>query len=285
MAAPGKAQMLNEVQDLLKRRYKLDACTERLSVLEAVVYGLCHDGTTREQASQALNRFRDQFFDWNEVRVSSIDEIKGVLAGQPDAEERAMTLRRFLRQLFEKEYKFEIDALAKKPLRDSVKILQEYAAFENDYVLATVIQQALGGHAIPVDKPLVRALIRLEIVEESTEIEAVRSLLERAVPKNRGTEFVDLMEELTHDTCVSGFPDCPRCELKKICPTGQSRLAAEKLAAKSANKVASAKAKDVEPPLPPDAELPKKAKLSAKPTPPKTPKDAQSPKGGPQRGK
>ena len=45
------------------------------------------------------------------------------------------------------------------------------------------------------------------------------------MPKNRGAEFVDLIEELTHDTCVEGEPDCPRCELRKICPTGQARKA------------------------------------------------------------
>ena len=49
-------------------------------------------------------------------------------------------------------------------------------------------------------------------------------MLERAVPKNRGVEFIDLIEELAHDTCVEGEPDCPRCELRKVCPTGAARL-------------------------------------------------------------
>ncbi len=47
------------------------------------------------------------------------------------------------------------------------------------------------------------------------------------------------MEELTHDTCVAGEPDCPRCELKKICPTGQARLTADKATGSSKSKVAS----------------------------------------------
>src|SRR4051812_41594079 len=245
MAAPSKAQLLNEVHTLLKKRYKLEPRTDRLSVLEAIVYGICHEGTTREQANQALNRFRDHFFDWNEVRVSSIEEIRDVLAGQPDAEERATSLRRFLRQLFEKTYAFSLDALAKKPLKESVKSLQDFEALASDYVLATVIQQALGGHAIPVDAPMLRALERLGVVEDSTDVPSVRSLLERAVPKNRGSEFVDLMEELAHDTCAPGPPDCPRCELRKICPTGLARLAPDKVASKTATKV-----KPVAPPPP-----------------------------------
>ncbi len=102
MAAPSKAQLLNEVHTLLKKRYKLDAHGDRPTVFEAIVYGIVHEGSTREQANQVISRFKDDFFDWNEVRVSSIEEIQGVLSGLPDPEARASKSRRFLRQLFER---------------------------------------------------------------------------------------------------------------------------------------------------------------------------------------
>jgi len=234
MAAPSKAQLLTDVHTLLKRRYKLGPRPARMTVLEAVVYGICHEDTTREQANQALSRFKDEFFDWNEVRVSSVREIQGVLAGLPDAEERARRIRRFLRQLFSKTYGFSLEPLVKKPLKEAVKALQEFEAAQSGFVLATVIQQALGGHAIPIDAPLRRGLYRLGVSEPETDEATLRAALERVVPKNRGAEFGDLMEELTHDTCVEGEPDCPRCELRKLCPTGLARLASEKAAAKKA---------------------------------------------------
>src|SRR4051812_49712482 len=128
MATQSKTQLLTEVHTLLKKRYKpkSDRNNGRLSVLEAVIYGVCHEGTTREQANQALSRFKDGFFDWNEVRVSTVEEVQSALAGQPDAEPRAQQIRRFLRQLFEKTYGFNLDALAKKPLKESLKSLSEY---------------------------------------------------------------------------------------------------------------------------------------------------------------
>ena len=273
MAASSKAQLLNDVYTILKRRYKLEPRAERLSVLEAVIYGICHEGTTRAEAEQALSRFREQFFDWNEVRVSSIEEIRGVLAGQPDDEDRANALRRFLRQLFEKKYEFDLDSLVKKPQKESVKALSEYDALGSDFVQATVIQQALGGHAMPVDEPIRRGLLRLGAVEESTSPEAIRSMLERAVPKNRGTEFVDLMEELTHDTCVEGPPDCPRCDLRKICPTGQARTNADRAAARAAARhkpepPASAPAKAVKEVQPADGSKRTAAKTTSAPPAP-----------------
>ena len=262
MAASSKSQFLTEIHALLKKRYKLEPRPDRLSILEAVIYGICHEGVTREQANQALSRFKDDFFDWNEVRVSSIEEIEGALAGLPDAEARAQRVRRFLRQLFEKTYAFNLEALAKKPQKESVKALEEYDALGSDYVEATVIQEALAGHAIPVDGPIRRGLARLGVAEPDADPAALRASLERAVPKNRGHEFADLMEELTHDTCVEGPPDCPRCELRKDCPTGQARLAELKHAAKAhpEPKPAPAPAKVKAAPAPAPAPAPTKGK-------------------------
>lgn len=237
MATTSKTQFLTEVQTILKKRYKIASLVEKLTILEAVVYGICHEDSTREQANQALSRFKDGFFDWNEVRVSSLEEIQGILAGMTDSEGRAFRIRRFLRQLFEKTYGFNLEALTKKPQKESIKALEEYNAFASDYVLAAVTRLALGGHAIPVDASSLRSLKRLGIADDSTDSPTLRGILERAVPKNRAAEFCELIEELTHDTCVEGEPDCGRCELRKICPTAQTRKAEAAAAAKPAKVV------------------------------------------------
>lgn len=260
MATQSKAQFLNDVHTHLKKRYKPkpDRNAPRLTVLEAVIYGICHEDTTREQANQAISRFKDDFFDWNEVRVSSLEEIQGALAGLPSPEDRAHRIRRFLRQLFERTYGFTLETLLKKPLKESIKVLQEYEALSSDYVAATVIQQALGGHAIPVDASVRRALQRLGVADAEMDNAALRAILERAVPKNRGVEFLELIEELAHDTCVARDPECPRCELRKTCPTGRSRKE-ESHAAKPAKEVAKAA---------PKASSPKRTKETKPPSKP-----------------
>jgi endonuclease-3 len=263
MAATSKTQLLNDVYTALRKRYKPGPAPERLSVLEAVISGICHEGTTREQANQAISRFKDDFFDWNEVRVSSIEEIQTALAGVTEPEERAQRLRRFLRQVYEKTYSFDLEALTKKPLKEAIKSLQEYEAFASDYVLATVVLRSLAGHAIPVDGPARRVLERLGVANADTDLHALRATLERAVPKNRGAEFVALIEELAHDVCVEGPPDCPRCDLRKMCPTGQERLAELKQASKPPPK---ARAKPAATPAP----APAAPKAAAKRKAPRT---------------
>jgi len=265
MATQSKAQFLTDVHTLLKKRYKPKAerATARLTVLEAVVFGICHEDASRELANQALTRFKENFFDWNEVRVSSLEEIQEALVGLPKADDRAFRIRRFLRQLFEKTYGFTLEALAKKPLKESVKVLQEYEALHSDYLLATVTQLALGGHAIPVDESARRALERLGVADPDTDIATLRGILERAVPKNRGAEFADLIEDLAQDTCVEGIPDCPRCELRKVCPYPQSHKdeghAPKSTAASPSAKAETKTAKSATPKTPAPAPAPEPA--------------------------
>jgi len=283
MATQSKTQLLTNIHSLLKRRYKpkADGNATRPSVLSSVVYGICHEDTTREQANQALSRFNDEFFDWNEIRVSSLDEIQESLAGIPDPELKAQRIRRFLRQLFKRTYGFSLDPLAKKPLKEALKVLRTYDAFSSDYVTATVIHQALGGHAIPIDKAARRALERLGISEP--EVPALRAILERAVPKNRGAEFLDLIEDLANDTCVEGEPDCPNCELRKICRFAVERKQQAHAAAtaghagttrKTKDAIKRAKDKEAQAPAPKPAKK-KPATKAAK----QAPRSSRSPRG------
>jgi endonuclease-3 len=288
MATQSKAQLLTDVHALLKKRYKYkpDKNASRLSVLKATIYGICHEDTTREQANQAISRFNDEFFDWNEIRVSAVDEIEESLAGIPEPEPRAQKIRRFLRQLFNRTYSFTLDPLVKKPLKEALKVLKNYEAFASDYVTATVIQQALGGHAIPIDKSGVRVLHRLGFAEPDAP--ALRATVERAVPKNRGVEFADLIEELANDTCVEGTPDCPRCELRKICPfalTHKSDARSATVAHAPANaKGAKTPAKPVKPAKVKAAESPQSAQSAPKSSSAKAPKEPPRPPSPP-RGK
>ena len=134
-------------------------------MLQQFIYGLCRENATREQADEAYRYLQENFFDWNEVRVSPIGEVQETLADIPDPQGRAQRIRRFLRQLFAKTYGFSLEPLTKKPLKEALKVLSGYEAFSSDYVTATVIQLALGGHAIPVDSSTRRALQRLGISE------------------------------------------------------------------------------------------------------------------------
>jgi endonuclease-3 len=98
--------------------------------------------------------------------------------------------------------------------------LSRYQAI-NDYAIAWVTQQTLGGHALPLDEASQRTLRRLGLLEIETEDpEALRASVEHLIPKARGPLFNDLISALANDLCVEQ-PRCSSCPLGHDCPTGQ----------------------------------------------------------------
>jgi endonuclease-3 len=192
-----------------------------LPVLEQFLYAVCREGTTREDGGRAFQNLRERFFDWNEVRVSSLRELSEAFDGLPDAEVRAQRAVDFLQEVFETTFSFDLESLHKKGLKQAAKQLARYQA-ANDYAVAWVIQQSLGGHAVPLDAPMLRVLRRLGLADDDQQdLEAVRSSLEHFVPKAKGSLFIDLISDLAKDVCFEDEPNCSGCPLAAYCPTAQ----------------------------------------------------------------
>jgi endonuclease-3 len=204
---------------------------------------MVREGTTRTVADRAFKNLRTQFFDWNEVRVSSPHEIEEVIPGVPGAGERAQRIIGVLQYWFELKYNFDMEDLAKKGLKDAARqvarMLSEVAKSGmkeagkvplrlidgNDYVVASVIQYGLGGHAIPLDAPSLRVVRRLGLVDDDAEnLEAVRASIEHYIPKAKGSAFNEYLSSVAADYCFEENPKCSACPLRADCPTGQENL-------------------------------------------------------------
>jgi endonuclease-3 len=215
-----KQRTLTQLFTLLKRRYDPPPA-EKLQVLEHFLYAVCREGTTRAQADRAFRTLRERFFDWNEIRVSSPRELEEALANLPDAESRAQRLTSLLQEVFETTFSFDLESLHKKGFKQAAKHLARYQG-ANDYAVAWVVQQSLGGHALPLDAPVLRVLRRLGLLDsEQDDPEAIRASLEHLIPKVKAPLFADLVSALADELCLEEEPHCAGCPLAADCPTGQ----------------------------------------------------------------
>jgi endonuclease III len=213
-----KQRLLNQLFSAARKT--IDSEVEPRPVLDQVIYGLCREDATPEQADRAFEDLRERFFDWNEVRVSSVRELEESFEGLSRPEARAQRLVSFLQEVFETHFSFDLQNLQKKGLKEAAKQLARYEAL-NDFVIAWVTQRSLGGHAIPVDAMTLRCARRLGLLDDAQDDpEAARASLEHLIPKAKGAQFTDLISTLAGDHC-DDEPACPACPLAGECPTGQ----------------------------------------------------------------
>lgn len=229
-AIMNKQQLLTQAHNALKKKFTAPEPHEPRPVLEEVVYAILREGATTADADRAYGALRKTFIDWNEIRVSTVQEVADALRPLTGAGGRAKRLIGLLQKVFEERYAFTLDDLDKKGLKQAAKQLSRYKEDVTDFTVAWVVQRTLGGHAVPLDGPTLRVLSRLGVVEEAEpdDLESVRASVEHVIPKARDAEFTELMSLHAKDLCVVGTPHCPACPLKGDCPTGQEVLAAAK---------------------------------------------------------
>jgi endonuclease-3 len=202
-------------------RSKVESEPAERPVLEQFIYGLCRENATAEQAEQAYQRLRERFYDWNEIRVSSVRELEEAFDGMAGAELRAQRLISFLQEVFETTFSFDLEGLEKKGVKVAQKQLSRYQA-SNDYVTSWVVQRSLAGHAIPLDAPTLRCSRRLGLLDSNAaDLETARASLEHLIPKAKGPQWCDSVSQIAAEFCHEDEPMCCSCPMSSECALAQ----------------------------------------------------------------
>lgn len=164
-------------------------------MLEHLLYACCLENATPAQADEAFGKLQTLYFDWNEVRVTTISELTDVMGKITDASDAARRLRYCLHHVFESHYSFEIDELKKLTIGKAIKQLKSYQGI-TPFVISYVVQKGLEGHTIPLNNGALRAFTILGIVSEKDARKKRVPGLERAIGKNKGGEFGELVHQL-----------------------------------------------------------------------------------------
>lgn len=164
-----------------------------LSVLETMLFAVCLEDASYEAAQTAFDRLKSDFFDWNEVRVSTITELEPTFEGLPDPARRAMRVRYLLYYVFDHQYSYDFESLKRKPLELVNKQLgkiKHLTPFAQNYLL----QNSLGTHVLPLDNRMLKVAIFLGLVPPRASVSSAPELLKAQVRKADGVEFAWLLK-------------------------------------------------------------------------------------------
>ncbi|REK09487.1 MAG: hypothetical protein DWQ37_18830 [Planctomycetota bacterium] len=236
MSSTNKAALFNKTHRVLKRTYK-DVPTkyDQTLLLESLLFASCLENARWEVAQPAFEKLRDAFFDWNEIRVSTVKELAEVLSTLPEPSEAATRVKGVLQSVFESDYSFDLEHLKKQNIGAVVKRLHKLQGATN-FNVAYATQTALGGHSIPVDKGTLGVLVVLGAITPEEAESGVVPGMERAIPKSKGQEFGALLHELGAEFFATPFSPTVRELLLSIAPDAKERFpkrGAKKAAKKS----------------------------------------------------
>ena len=204
MASVSRTALFGKIHKVLKKYYKPVAPPAERTVLEHLLFACVLEDARYEPAEEAFAALRHTFYDWNEVRVTSISELSEVMAVLPDPRAAANRIKRVLHSIFEELYCFDLEDKRKKNLGPTVKWLEKMDGTTR-FVVAYVVQAALAGHSIPVDAGTMAALRVLDLVTEKEAAAGEVPGMERAVAKSKGMEFGSLLHQLGADYLANPF--------------------------------------------------------------------------------
>lgn len=197
MNATNRSTLITKSYNVLKKHYKPVAPPADRSVIEHLLYACVLEDARFEAADEAFAKLH-QYFDWNEVRVTTVGELAEVLSHLPDSQGASMRVKNSLQGLFETHYSFDLEFLIKQNQGKSIKDLEKYKG-STPFIVAYVVQNALGGHAIGVDKNSLEVLHLIGILSEQELKKHETPGLDRAIPKNKGAEYFSLLHQFSAD--------------------------------------------------------------------------------------
>lgn len=196
--ASDRAALLKKLFPLIKKHYKVQTAKGGKPVLETMLFAICLEDSTVEQAEASFKKLFAEFPDLNEVRVSTVAEVERAFIGQTASEWRAFRVISVLKFVFDKTYSFEFESLRKKTLDLATKQLakiKELSPFVRDYTL----HEVTGSHLIPIDQSLSRLLLWLGLVPPNQSFEQIGELMRGAVRKAEVESFTSTLRSLATD--------------------------------------------------------------------------------------
>ncbi len=194
MSASKRATLIGKLNTALKKHYKPLPTQPARPLLEHVLYASLLEDAPAELADEGMAKCEQEFYDWNEVRVTTVTELAQVLSRLPEPLVAARRLKSNLQAIFEEFYTFDLDHLKKENLGKAVNKFEKMPGM-TPFVLSYTVQHGLGGHSIPVDYSAMVIMLSTEIASQPEASSGKVPGLERAIPKSKGVEFSGLLHQ------------------------------------------------------------------------------------------
>jgi len=189
------AQLLKKLCNRLKRKKSPPGPLEDLDPITALILACLSEVTTENKARTALGRIRSNFVDFNELRVSRVEEMVEILGkGFPLAKETSRRILSLLRQIYNKHDILSLENICEGSKRQAKTYLDSLED-TNSYIVARVMLQSVGAHAFPVHPQMMAMLLKEEVVAPDAEEAEIQGFLERQITSSQIRKIYPLLRK------------------------------------------------------------------------------------------
>jgi len=223
MSAKNRADLINKLHKVVKKEYTFIATPSNRTVLEHMIYGAVLEDSTFEAADEAFAKLQENFYDWNEVRVTTRNELAELMKMVSDPLAAASRVKKSLHGVFEKYYQFDLEFLKKENLSKAVQSMQTFTGV-TPFTISYTAQNGFSGHSIPIDQSLMNLMYAIGAVSEKELAEQKIPGLERTIPKAKGIEFSVLVHQLAVAFTSAPFSSNVRNIILKVASDAKDRF-------------------------------------------------------------
>jgi hypothetical protein len=210
--------------------------------VEAMIFGILTEAMPEAKARSAYAAIQENFVDWNDLRVSRLEEISEVLREDLETSERVTTnLTLSLNRIFHGHDMVSLTMLAEMGKRPARKFLEEMpglSRFVIDYIMLT----SLDAHSIPLTKKMQDYLKNTGLIDPTATEDETEGFLQRQISASNAWQFYMTLRR------ESEKPGGEKALVKKLVKTaqvsasaGHARATRKKAPAETAKKSAGHK--------------------------------------------
>ena len=227
----GAREKLRLIHEKLCREYGCPVgYFHELSPLDELVSSLLSHRTRNSESGAAYKELRRRFPHWAAVRDAPTAGVQEAIAACNWPEQKAPRLQHILRLVTERRGgELSLDFLEHLPIPDARAWLEALPGVGPKTSAAVLIFSRLRRRALPVDSHHHRVAQRLGLIPMSLDVGPAHRVLEDMLPPEWDAQTVYDDHEILmfhgQRCCYYRKPECARCVLLDLCPSGQERLA------------------------------------------------------------
>ncbi len=201
-----------------------------LDPVSELVSSLLSHRTKNRDSGAAFKALRAHYPDWQSVIEAPVEEVEATISAVTWPEQKAPRIQATLQWLLEERGDLDLDFLADLSPEAGRAWLERIPGVGPKTSAAVLIFSRLRMRALPVDSHHHRVAQRLGLISSKLDVGPAHAVLEAMLPDDWDAQTVydhhEVMMFLGQRICTHHAPQCPKCPLLDLCPTGQARTQA-----------------------------------------------------------